>query len=230
LHFLAGSEGRVSIPSKELKFKKRDISYKPEVLSFENGRYISETGKPYNGKINTFDAGSRPLIPSRLRDKLILNPVFSEDDTEKLAIYAATLLGKYFITKLADGICISNRGKVQGKYLKKLSFSILQETEARITRTTYLSCPTCGRTKFDLQEAVKEVKSVTGHLKGLKIAVMGCIVNGPGEMAGADYGFVGTGSGKVNIYRRTVPVLKNIPREAAAEELLRLIEEDLKAI
>jgi len=228
LHFVTGSEGRVSNPSTELKFKKRDISYKPEVLSFENGRYVSENGDLCDGKIITFKADSRPLIPLRSRNRLILNPVFSEDVPEKLAVDAATLLGKYFITKQADGICISNTGKVQGEYLKKLSFSILQETEARITRTTYLSCPTCGRTKFDLQEAVKEVKSVTGHLKGQKIAVMGCMVNGPGEMAGADYGFVGTGNGKVNIYRGTVPVLKNIPRETAAKELLRIIENDLR--
>jgi (E)-4-hydroxy-3-methylbut-2-enyl-diphosphate synthase len=90
----------------------------------------------------------------------------------------------------------------------------------------YLSCPTCGRTKFDLQEAVKKVKEVTGHLKGLKIAIMGCIVNGPGEMADADYGYVGAANGRVHIYRGTVPVLKNIPQESAAEELLKLIEKD----
>ena len=86
----------------------------------------------------------------------------------------------------------------------------------------YLSCPTCGRTKFDLQEAVREVKAVTGHLTGLKIAVMGCIVNGPGEMADADYGYVGAGNGKVHIYRGTSRVLKNIPQESAAGELVRL--------
>jgi (E)-4-hydroxy-3-methylbut-2-enyl-diphosphate synthase len=90
----------------------------------------------------------------------------------------------------------------------------------------YLSCPTCGRTKFSLQEAVKKVKEKTGHLKGLKIAVMGCIVNGPGEMAGADWGYVGAGDGKVHIYKGTVPVKKNIPENEAADVLLNLIEED----
>ena len=127
----------------------------------------------------------------------------------------------------ADAICITNRGKVRGEQLKDLAFSILQATDARITRTRYISCPTCGRSKFNLQDAVKEVKAVTGHLKGLKIAVMGCIVNGPGEMAGADYGYVGTTAGKVHIYRGTVPVLRNIPQEKAAGELLKLIERDL---
>jgi (E)-4-hydroxy-3-methylbut-2-enyl-diphosphate synthase len=116
---------------------------------------------------------------------------------------------------------------VGGEKLKELAFSIFQATDARITRTRYVSCPTCGRTKFDLQEAVRRVKALTGHLTGLKIAVMGCIVNGPGEMAGSDYGYVGTAEGKVHIYRRTEPVLKNVPQEKAAEELLKLIESDL---
>ncbi|HOW41121.1 MAG TPA: flavodoxin-dependent (E)-4-hydroxy-3-methylbut-2-enyl-diphosphate synthase, partial [Bacteroidales bacterium] len=93
-------------------------------------------------------------------------------------------------------------------------------------RTMYLSCPTCGRTKFNLQEAVKKVKESTGHLKGIKIAVMGCIVNGPGEMAGADYGYVGAGNGKVHIYKGTEPVLKNVPEEYAVKELLRIISEN----
>jgi (E)-4-hydroxy-3-methylbut-2-enyl-diphosphate synthase len=90
----------------------------------------------------------------------------------------------------------------------------------------YLSCPTCGRTKFNLQEAVKKVKAATGHLKGLKIAVMGCIVNGPGEMAGADYGYIGAAPGKVHIYKGTTPVLKNVPEEEAVKELLKVIEKD----
>jgi (E)-4-hydroxy-3-methylbut-2-enyl-diphosphate synthase len=138
------------------------------------------------------------------------------------------LLGRYYITRQADGICISNNGKIKGEKIKELCFSILQATGARITRVIYLSCPTCGRTKFDLQEAVKKVKSVTGHLKGLKIAIMGCIVNGPGEMVDADYGYVGASNGKVHIYRGIVPVLKNVPQKSAAEELLRIIEEDQK--
>jgi (E)-4-hydroxy-3-methylbut-2-enyl-diphosphate synthase len=90
----------------------------------------------------------------------------------------------------------------------------------------YLSCPTCGRTKFNLQESLKRVKEATGHLKGLKIAIMGCIVNGPGEMAGSDYGYVGAAPGKVHIYRGSVAVLKNIPEEDAVKEMLRIIEKD----
>ena len=115
---------------------------------------------------------------------------------------------------------------MKGDKLKEISFSILQASEARITRNRYISCPTCGRTKFNLQEAVRKVKQATGNLSGLKIAVMGCIVNGPGEMAGADYGYVGAGEGKVHIYRGTVAVKKNVPQEDAVKELLKLIAED----
>jgi (E)-4-hydroxy-3-methylbut-2-enyl-diphosphate synthase len=125
-----------------------------------------------------------------------------------------------------SGISIINKGDIGFRDINDLCFSILQCTETRITRTMFLSCPTCGRTKFNLQETVKKVKEKTGHLKGLKIAIMGCIVNGPGEMAGADWGYVGAARGKVHIYKGTVPVLKNVPENKAVGELLRLIEED----
>jgi (E)-4-hydroxy-3-methylbut-2-enyl-diphosphate synthase len=228
LQFLAGSARRVTTPAETLSFKIHAKPYKPEVLTNNNGIIRNEDGVPCNYNVITFANNSQPIIKAHQDEKIIVNAVFDEDDPEKLAIDSASLLGKYFITKQADGICISNNGKVQGDKLKELSFSILQATGARITRVTYLSCPTCGRTKFDLQEAVKKVKAVTGHLKGLKIAVMGCIVNGPGEMADADYGYVGAANGKVHIYRGTIPVLKNIPQELAAKELLKLIEMDQK--
>jgi (E)-4-hydroxy-3-methylbut-2-enyl-diphosphate synthase len=165
------------------------------------------------------------LEDNNLNFNIILNPVFNEDKLEELQIKAASLLGRYITDKRIAGISIVNKGKIVLKETNTLCFSILQCTEARITRTIFLSCPTCGRTKFNLQDAVKKVKEKTGHLKGLKIAVMGCIVNGPGEMAGADWGYVGAAEGKVNIYKGTVPVLKNVPEKDAADELLRLIEE-----
>ena len=127
------------------------------------------------------------------------------------------------IKGLPESVCIIS-GKISLREVTAIAFSILQCTETRITRTMYLSCPTCGRTKFNLQESVRKVKEATGHLKGLKIAVMGCIVNGPGEMAGADYGYVGAANGKVHIYRGTIPVLKNIPEKDAAENCLSLLK------
>jgi (E)-4-hydroxy-3-methylbut-2-enyl-diphosphate synthase len=166
------------------------------------------------------------LERNNLSHNIILNPVFIENNIEDLRIKASSLLGRYLIDERVAGISITNTGEVDLKDVTNLAFSILQCTETRITRTMYLSCPTCGRTKFNLQEAVKKVKEATGHLKGLKIAVMGCIVNGPGEMAGADYGYVGAAEGKVHIYRGTVPVLKNVPEEDAVIELLKVIEQD----
>jgi (E)-4-hydroxy-3-methylbut-2-enyl-diphosphate synthase len=167
------------------------------------------------------------LEENNLIYNIILNPVFRENSLENLQIKAASLLGRYVLGRRIGGISITNIGDVDIRDVTALAFSILQCTETRITRTIYLSCPTCGRTKFNLQESVKKVKEATGHLKGLKIAVMGCIVNGPGEMAGADYGYVGAANGRVHIYRGTAPVLKNIPEKDAVEELLNLIERDL---
>ena len=164
---------------------------------------------------------------NNLKHSIVLNPVFRENKTEDLQIKASSLLGRYILDKRVAGISLSNTGNIELKEITALAFSILQCTGTRITRTMYLSCPTCGRTKFNLQESVKKVKEATGHLKGLKIAVMGCIVNGPGEMAGADYGYVGAAEGKVHIYKGTVPVLKNVPEKDAIAELLKLIERDL---
>jgi (E)-4-hydroxy-3-methylbut-2-enyl-diphosphate synthase len=166
------------------------------------------------------------LEENLVRLNVVLNPVFRGKDPEDLQVRAAALLGKYVIDKRISGISVTGTGEGVIDGMTSLAFSILQCTAARITRTMYLSCPTCGRTKFNLQESVRKVKTATGHLKGLKIAVMGCVVNGPGEMAGSDYGYVGAGNGKVHIYRGTIPVLKNIAEEDAVEELLRLIESD----
>jgi (E)-4-hydroxy-3-methylbut-2-enyl-diphosphate synthase len=166
------------------------------------------------------------LEENNLSYNIVLNPVFRENNLEDLQIKASSLLGRYILDGRIAGISVSNIGEIDFSSITALAFSILQCTETRITRTIYLSCPTCGRTKFDLRESVKKVKEATGHLKGLKIAVMGCIVNGPGEMAGADYGYVGAGNGKVHIYRGTVPVLKNVPEKDAVQKLLKVIEKD----
>ncbi len=222
-----GPGGRVIKPAERLPFMPAGPGYRPEVLTFNNGCFIGENGLPYHQKENVLTfLPENPPGPAEINRTTILNPRFGEDDPVKLSIDAAALLGRYFITRQAGGVCITNTGKIQGDTLRELSFSILQATEARITRNRYISCPTCGRTKFNLPEAVKEVKAATGHLTGLRIAVMGCIVNGPGEMSGSDYGYVGAGNGKVHIYRGTEAVLKNVPQEEAAAALVRIIEED----
>ena len=102
-------------------------------------------------------------------------------------------------------------------------FGILQATRTRISKTEYISCPSCGRTLYDLQTTIARIKKATSHLKGLKIGIMGCIVNGPGEMADADYGYVGAGKNRISLYKGCV--LKNIPEEEAVERLVQLIKE-----
>jgi (E)-4-hydroxy-3-methylbut-2-enyl-diphosphate synthase len=185
------------------------------------------TFNPENEKYGA-DHFLNALEENNLIFNIILNPVFHEDNIEELQIKAASLLGRYVTDKRLSGISVTNFGSVEFGCATALAFSILQCTEARITGTLYFSCPTCGRTKFNLHESVRKVKEATCHLKGLKIAVMGCIVNGPGEMAGADYGYVGAADGKVHIYRGTTPVLKNIPEKNALKELMKVIEEDRK--
>ena len=156
---------------------------------------------------------------------VIIHRVYSEETIEALRIKASADLGVLLIDGLVDGLWIENPG-IAPSDINALAFGILQATRARISKTEYIACPGCGRTMYDLQGTLARIKAATGHLKGLKIGVMGCIVNGPGEMADADYGYVGAARGKVSLYRRRECVEKNIPEEEAIERLLQLIESD----
>ena len=156
---------------------------------------------------------------------VIVRRVYDEATVESLRIKASADLGVLLIDGLADGLWIENPG-VSATDLNALAFGILQATRARISKTEYIACPGCGRTMYDLQGTLARIKAATAHLKGLKIGVMGCIVNGPGEMADADYGYVGAARGKVSLYRRKECVEKNIPEEEAIERLLQLINSD----
>ena len=135
-------------------------------------------------------------------------------------------MGALMFDGLTDGIWLMNDGDLAVKDIAETSFGILQAARLRTTKTEYISCPGCGRTLYDLRTTIARIKAATAHLKGLKIGIMGCIVNGPGEMADADYGYVGAGRGKISLYRRKECVAKNIPEEEAVERLLQLINED----
>ena len=147
-----------------------------------------------------------------------------ENNLESLQIKASVDIGMLFVDGFGDGILLQNEGAILSEDINSLSFGILQATRVRISKTEYISCPGCGRTLFDLQKVVTQIKAKTSQLRGLKIAVMGCIVNGPGEMADADYGYVGTGKGKVSLYKGKQCVLKNIPEEEAVNKLIELIK------
>ena len=135
-------------------------------------------------------------------------------------------MGALMFDGLTDGIWLMNDGDLAIKDIAETSFGILQAARLRTTKTEYISCPGCGRTLYDLRTTIARIKAATAHLKGLKIGIMGCIVNGPGEMADADYGYVGAGRGKISLYRRKECVAKNIPEEEAVERLLQRINED----
>ena len=133
-------------------------------------------------------------------------------------------MGPLIFDGLCDGIFVFNQGSIPIDKVDRIAFGILQAGRLRITRIEYISCPGCGRTLFSLEETIKKVKEATGHLKGLKIGIMGCIVNGPGEMADADYGYVGAGKGKISLYKGKICVERNIPQEEAVEKLIELIK------
>jgi (E)-4-hydroxy-3-methylbut-2-enyl-diphosphate synthase len=155
----------------------------------------------------------------------VLHATYHEPDFDTFCVKAATDCGVYFLDHLADGLLLSNSAPtITPEQVQSVALGILQATGRRISKTEYISCPSCGRTLFDLQTVIKKVKAATSHLKGLKIAIMGCIVNGPGEMADADYGYVGAGVGKVSLYKGKECILKNIPEENAVNELIKLIE------
>ena len=145
-------------------------------------------------------------------------------DEEAYTLYSSTDLGALLLDGLGDGVLISNTHSSLAKS-NAIAFGILQATRTRISRTEYISCPSCGRTLFDLQETTAKIRSRTSHLKGVKIGIMGCIVNGPGEMADADYGYVGTGVGKITLYKEKNVVKKNIDEAQAVDELISLIKE-----
>jgi (E)-4-hydroxy-3-methylbut-2-enyl-diphosphate synthase len=162
------------------------------------------------------------LMNRNVTNPVILRQFYNESDMDSFRIKSATDCGSFFLDMLVDGIWIENQSNTI-RQIDACSFGILQATGRRISKTEYISCPGCGRTLFDLQTVIKKVKAATSHLKGLKIAVMGCIVNGPGEMADADYGYVGAGKGKVSLYKGKECIMKNIPEEKAVEKLIALI-------
>ncbi len=152
---------------------------------------------------------------------------YKEQSLQDLQLKAATDLGGLFIDGYGDGILVTNEGNnIFYSDLKNTSFILLQATRMRTSKTEFISCPGCGRTQFDLHKTTLEIKAHFSHLKNLKIGIMGCVVNGPGEMVDADYGFVGAGSGKINLYKGAKVVKRHIPHEEAVEELERIIKEN----
>jgi (E)-4-hydroxy-3-methylbut-2-enyl-diphosphate synthase len=166
------------------------------------------------------------LINRSCNVPVIIRRDYHETESEDFRLKSAADTGGLFLDGLGDGLWLTNSGNIEASEIVSTTFGILQAARVRISGTEYISCPSCGRTNFNIQEVVIKIRKRTSHLKGLKIAVMGCIVNGPGEMADADYGYVGTGKNKVTLYKARTAVKKNIAEEEAVEELISLIKEN----
>ena len=166
------------------------------------------------------------MINQNIDTPVIIKREYNKISSELLQLHAASDIGALLIDGLGDGIVINNHQDGDGLHINSTSFGILQASRTRISKTEYISCPSCGRTLFDLQETTAKIRKVTDHLKGVKIGIMGCIVNGPGEMADADYGYVGTRPGKITLYKEKNIVRKNIDEVDAVDALIDLIKEN----
>jgi len=162
-----------------------------------------------------------------LNQPVIIKRKYKIEDKDRLRLYAATDFGGLFIDGFGDGVWLENKtDTISSIEINKILFGILQAARVRISKTEYIACPSCGRTLFDLVEVTNKIRERTSHLKGVKIAIMGCIVNGPGEMADADYGYVGSGPGKITLYRGKEIVKRSIPSGSAVDGLIGIIKED----
>lgn len=189
----------------------------PEVVIVAQSNHPNRLGE-FRGLVHQ-------LTCQGLQNPVVFFQHYSETNLEDLQIKAAADMGALIIDGLCDGILLFNQGNdTPVQKVDETAFGILQAGRVRTSKTEYISCPGCGRTLYDLEATIARIKAATSHLKGLKIGIMGCIVNGPGEMADADYGYVGAGRGKVSLYKRKECIEKNIPEEQAVEKLIELIK------
>lgn len=211
----------------ELNFIKMHITefdHIPLLKGMTNAVIVLTTHSPH--ALATMRRFFIELMNQGVEAPVIIRRSYPSVDDEKLMIYAATDMGGLLIDGLGDGVMLSTKKITQAKFNNETLFGILQAARTRITKTEYISCPSCGRTLFDLQETTAMIRKRTDHLKGVKIGIMGCIVNGPGEMADADYGYVGSGKGKITLYKGKEVMKRGVPSEHALDELIELIKDD----
>jgi (E)-4-hydroxy-3-methylbut-2-enyl-diphosphate synthase len=168
---------------------------------------------------------------NQVRNPALLVCDSTNEDMNKSLVHYSTETGALLLDGFGDGLWLGlhfTKKELATNFsvMNSIAFSILQATRTRISKTEYISCPSCGRTLFDLQDTTARIRAVTNHLKGVKIAIMGCIVNGPGEMADADFGYVGSGPGRITLYRGKEIVKRNVKSEVAVQELISLLKEN----
>lgn len=192
------------------------LKYHPEVV------LVSQSIHP--NRLGEQRALVHQLMQEGLNNPVIFFEHYAEEEAEDFQIKAAADTSVLIFDGFCDGILLYNQGSLDPVLIDTTAFGILQAGRVRTSKTEYISCPGCGRTLYDLGSTIARIKAATSHLKGLKIGIMGCIVNGPGEMADADYGYVGAGRGKISLYKKKECIEKNIPEEEAVEKLIELIK------
>lgn len=218
-----------SVQQDDSAVKFLELSYadlNSEIIEFLNGRndvVIMLRTNHQNG-VGEQRAFFHTLLAANCAVPVVLFRDYVENSLQNLQIKSAADLGVLFIDGFGDGILLENKGDISLEQINSVAFGILQASRVRVTKTEFISCPGCGRTMFKLQTVIARVKARTSHLKGLKIGIMGCIVNGPGEMADADYGYVGAGRGKVSLYKKKECIERNIPEDEAVDKLIDLIK------
>jgi (E)-4-hydroxy-3-methylbut-2-enyl-diphosphate synthase len=194
------------------------------ILSSTNSHHMAALRRAFISLLQ-----NHSLIP------VVVKVSYPVQDMDKTMLYAATDVGGLLVDGLGEGIMLGIENYIgferdsafeQIKLHNSVAFGVLQAARTRMSKTEYISCPSCGRTLFDLQETTAMIRKRTDHLKGVKIGIMGCIVNGPGEMADADFGYVGSGKGKITLYRGKEVVKKSVPSERAVDELIEIIRKD----
>ena len=188
----------------------------PEVVIIAQSSHVNRQGE--------FRAMVHELMDDDIQNPVVFFQFYEEEEVEDFQIKAAADMGALIFDGFCDGLFLFNQGDLSHQVVDSTAFNILQAGRVRISKTEYISCPGCGRTLYDLESTIARIKAATSHLKGLKIGIMGCIVNGPGEMADADYGYVGAGRGKISLYKKKECIEKNIPEEQAVEKLIELIK------
>ena len=194
------------------------LKYHPEVVLIVQSNHPNRLGEQR--------ALAHQLMCEGLQNPVIYFQHYAEEETENFQLKSAADMGALIYDGLCDGIFLFNQGNIAPQAIDATAFGILQAGRVRTSKTEYISCPGCGRTLYDLQNTIARIKAATSHLKGLKIGIMGCIVNGPGEMADADYGYVGAGRGKISLYKQKECIEKNIPEEEAVDKLIELIKKN----
>jgi len=213
--------------SAEIKFLKleyRDLTPKILGVLIENRDIVVLLSTQHLNGVGEMRAFFHALLNAGATAPVILCRNYIENELQFLQIKAAADMGVMFIDGFGDGILLENKGDISIEAINSVAFGILQASRVRVTKTEFISCPSCGRTMFKLQTVVGRIKARTSHLIGLKIGIMGCIVNGPGEMADADYGYVGAGRGKVSLYKKKECLERNIPEDEAVDKLIDLIK------